>query len=143
MADEIDLKKADDMIRKEIEGITRDDPVEEIPVYTHHIFQILLDEFGKSDDGREVFSIGDSGKYALNFEFCEMKDADGLVGEYEEMPSKEDLPRIETLVFEVEGMHKSKLTEIEVTKETIFCSPSREKKHLMLLQRAILHRRLS
>ncbi|MCL4438742.1 MAG: hypothetical protein M1616_05210 [Candidatus Thermoplasmatota archaeon] len=143
MADDIDLRKADDMIRKEIEGLSRDEPVEEIPVYTHHIFQILLEEFGKSDDGKEVFSLSDSTRYTMDFQFCEMKDSDGLVGEYEDLPSKEDLPRVETLVFEVEGMHRSKLTEIEVTKDTIFCSPAREKKHLMLLQRAILHRRLA
>ena len=143
MSDNIDLRAVDEAIMGQIKGLSGDEPVEEVQLYSHHIFQILIEEFSKSDDGEETFSLGDGVTYKLNFEFCEMKDKDGLVGEYEDLPSPEDLPRIVTMIFEVSGMHRTKLTEIEITKDSMLSSPAREKKHLLLLQRAILHRRLA
>lgn len=142
MDDTSGIIKANKAIDSELSGLKGDEPVGDIPLFSHHVFEILISEFSGSENGVETFSVGNDITYSLTFEFCEVKDKDGLVGEYEEMPSQDELPRIETMVFEVKGMHRSKATEIEVTRERIISSPSRERKHLLLLQKAILNRTL-
>jgi hypothetical protein len=136
------ILKANMAIDNDLKGLKGDEPVGDIPLYSHHVFEILIRDFSDSQTGTEVFSLEDDVSYSLSFEFCEIKDADGLVGEYEQMPSMDDIPKIQTIVFEVTGMHRSKVTEIEVTGERILSSPARERKHLLLLQKAILNRNL-
>ncbi len=143
MVIEPNLQNANMAIDKDLKGLKGDEPVGDIPLYSHHIFEILIEEFAGSQTGTEAFSLDSNVSYSLSFEFCEMKDEDGLLGEYEEIPTMEDLPRIQTIVFEVTGMHRSKVTEIEITRERILSSPARERKHLLLLQKAILNRKMN
>lgn len=110
-------------------------PVSETKALTPKVLEILLANARTVGD----FTYSSSGtEFNVSFDYIELKQPDGRVGVYDELPEDFDIKDAETVAFMVKGFHKSELTEVQFYEGKIELNRTRELRHLINFQRAVL-----
>ncbi len=110
-------------------------PVSETKSLSPKVLEILVENARTVGDMKYSSSGSD---YTVSFAYIELKEPDGRVGVYDELPDDLDMAKAETVAFLVRGFHKNEPTEVQFYKGKIELNRSREFKHLINFQRAVL-----
>lgn len=130
-----ELDKFEKDAEKALEEIGGDIPVSEAKVLSPKVVEILLKN---AKDNEVVTYRSNSRDYEVRFGFIEIKQDDGNVAVYDEIPEDFDMKKTETKSFLVKGFHAAHETEVQFYEGKIMLNKDREHKHIVDFQRAVL-----
>ncbi len=112
-----------------------DVPVTEVKTLSPKVVEILLNNARTVGD----FTYTAAGiDYTVSFGYMEIRQPDGRVGVYDEIPDDFEMKDAETIAFMVKGFHKNEATEVQFYEGKVELNRTREHKHIINFQRAVL-----
>lgn len=132
-----EIENLEDKIEKELSKTESDMPKSEVKLDSERVLQILWANALASPEKPLVYP-GGQYSYSVTFSYAEKKDKKGETGVYTDIPQPEDADQLVSMTFNVEGLKGEKDTELQFTGNYITVTPSREYRHILDFELAVL-----
>lgn len=132
-----EIENLEDKIEKELSKTESDMPKSEVKLDSERVLQILWANALASPEKPLVYP-GGQYSYSVTFSYAEKKDKKGETGVYTDIPQPEDADQLVSMTFDVEGLKGEKDTELQFTGNYVTVTPSREYRHILDFELAVL-----
>ncbi|MHB1811641.1 MAG: hypothetical protein ACYDCP_04270 [Thermoplasmataceae archaeon] len=132
-----EIENLETKLRKEFERAEHDELKSEVKVDSEKVLQILWSNALASPDSPQVYESGQY-SYSVSFSYAEKEDQKGETGVYTDIPAGDDGKKILSMTFVVDGLKGEKGTELQFNGNMITVTPSREYKHILDFELAVL-----
>lgn len=132
-----EIENLEDKIKKEFSKTESDMPKSEVKLDSERVLQILWANALASPEKPLVYP-GGQYSYSVTFSYAEKKDKKGETGVYTDIPQPEDADQLVSMTFDVEGLKGEKDTELQFTGNYVTVTPSREYRHILDFELAVL-----
>lgn len=132
-----EIENLEDKIEKELSKTESDMPKSEVKLDSERVLQILWANALASPEKPLVYP-GGQYSYSVTFSYAEKKDKKGETGVYTDIPQPEDADQLVSMTFNVEGLKGEKDTELQFTGNYVTVTPSREYRHILDFELAVL-----
>lgn len=133
---EEDLNKFEKDAEKALDEIDYELPVSEVRILSPKVLPILLKNALKG----EVTYSAAKREYSVVFAFAEVRQDDGNLGMYVDLPPDMKPEDAETIAFRVKGFLGQEETEVQFAEGKILLNRTREHGHIINFQRAVLQK---
>ncbi|WP_393972205.1 hypothetical protein OXIME_000824 [Oxyplasma meridianum] len=132
-----DIETLESKIREELSKRESEIPRSEVKLDTEKVLQIIWKNALASLDKPVVYR-GEKFSYSVSFSYAEKKDEKGETGVYSDLPQPEEADRLLSMAFNVDGFKGEKDTELQFTGNYVTVTPSREYRHILDFELAVL-----
>jgi len=132
-----EIENLESKLKKEFSKTDGDMPKSEVKLDSEKVLQILWANALASPEKPLLYE-GGQFKYTVSFSYCEKKDQKGETGVYTDIPEPEDADQLVSITFDVDGLKGEKDTELQFTGNYLTVTPSREYKHILDFELAVL-----
>ena len=132
-----EIENLESKLKKEFSKTDSDMPKSEVKLDSEKVLQVLWANALGSPEKPVVYEAGQF-RYSVTFSYAEKKDKKGETGVYTDLPQPEDADQLVSMTFDVDGLKGEKDTELQFTGNYVTVTPSREYKHLLDFEVAVL-----
>lgn len=132
-----EIENLESKLKKEFSKTDSDMPKSELKLDSEKVLQVLWANALASPDKPVAYEAGQF-RYSVKFSYAEKKDQKGETGVYTDIPQPEDAEKLVSMTFNVDGLKGEKDTELQFTGNYVTVTPSREYKHLLDFEVAVL-----
>jgi len=132
-----EIENLESKLKKEFSKTDGDMPKSEVKLDSEKVLQILWANALASSNKPLVYE-GGQFKYTVAFSYAEKKDQKGETGVFTDIPQPEDADQLVSMTFDVDGLKGEKDTELQFTGNYLTVTPSREYKHILDFELAVL-----
>lgn len=132
-----EIENLESKLKKEFSKTDSDMPKSEVKLDSEKVLQVLWANALGSPEKPVVYEAGQF-RYSVTFSYAEKKDQKGETGVYTDLPQPEDADQLVSMTFDVDGLKGEKDTELQFTGNYVTVTPSREYKHLLDFEVAVL-----
>jgi hypothetical protein len=132
-----EIENLESKLKKEFSKTDSDMPKSELKLDSEKVLQVLWANALASPDKPVSYEAGQF-RYSVTFSYAEKKDQKGETGVYTDIPQPEDAEKLVSMTFNVDGLKGEKDTELQFTGNYVTVTPSREYKHLLDFEVAVL-----
>jgi hypothetical protein len=132
-----EIENLESKLKKEFSKTDSDMPKSEVKLDSEKVLQIIWANALASPDKPVIYEAGQF-RYSVTFSYAEKKDQKGETGVYTDIPQPEDAEQLVSMTFNVDGLKGEKDTELQFTGNYVTVTPSREYKHLLDFEVAVI-----